>query len=302
MSGPTTKSYAAMSSEQEITDASKLDPDAGIPKPTFGAFLENINLAKEPVGRLEIETVRQALMAHRILAFPMQRFDESEGGPVHRLVDTAKKLFNNELEEVGDDKFVQLYVSEGGRTDTLNSDLFHSDLSYKSTPASVTMLWALEVPRGPGDSTVFVNMAAIAQAFPPMLRLKLEGKTARHELDGWAVRGGSPSKGVAADHPVLRNHPVTGEEILFVSPSYTTSIEGDTDGTLMRQLFDMIEDKRFHMTFNYQAGDLVMWDNASVLHKATTMDLPEGKSRVMMRISVLGRGDGKFNPLSTEHL
>merc|ERR1711966_367012 len=102
----------------------------------------------------------------------MQRFDQSQKGASETFVNVAKTIFNAELESSSGTKFVQLYISEGGRKNVFNSDLFHSDLSYKNVPASVTMLWAVEVPPGLGSSTKFVDTVAAAKALPFSLREK----------------------------------------------------------------------------------------------------------------------------------
>lgn len=265
-------------------------------KEMFGAFVDNIDLAKEKVDRQVAEAVRQALLDHRVIGFPMQRFHETEKGASETLVHMAKTIFNADLESTSGGKFVQLYMSTGGRKNAFNSDWFHSDHSYQNIPASVTMLWAIDVGPGPGNATKFIDMVAAAKDLPPLLRGKIEGRTAKHELDGWVIRGGGPSKGLTATHPILRPHPVTGEECLYISPAYTTSIEGETDGSLLEELFRFV-DQRFQMTFAYKPGDLVMWDNASVIHKATTMELPENAKRTMMRICVLGVEDAYWGSL-----
>merc|ERR1712217_230435 len=188
-------------------------------------------------------------------------------------------------------KHVQMYIAEGGRKKPRNSDWFHSDLSYLEVPASVTMLWAIEVPPGSAGDTEFVDVIRAYAEMPDDLRVELKGRVAQHDV---RTTSGQRSE-MNAVHPVIRPHPVSRKPAVYVSPGYTSEIIGD-DGTLLQKVVKHCEQDHFRLRYNYLPGDLVIWDNAAVWHRATTKDLPEGVRRVMMRVSVLGGGNTNWWP------
>lgn len=261
--------------------------------PRFGAFLDNVDLTTSTIDLSVAEAVRSALLKHKVIALRPQRFDQAKDGAAASLANAARSLFGPDLQPMSADgtKFVQMYISEGGRKSDLNSDWFHSDLSYMPVPSSVTMLWATETPPGPAGDTVFLDAVRAYKALPAELRKEMQNRVARHDVR----TSQQQTSELNAVHPVVRPHPVSGKRAVFVSPGYTSHIEGD-DGSLLREIFKHCDQEEFKMRYSYQPGDLVIWDNAAVWHKATTMDLPEGSRRVMMRVSVLGGQSGNWWP------
>merc|ERR1712232_504147 len=174
------------------------------------------------------QTIRSALLKHRVVALRPQRFDLAREGASVSLAAAARNLFGPDLQPMSADKtkFVQLYIAEGGRKSALASDWFHSDLSYFDRPSSVTMLWGIEMPRGPPGDTVFVDVTEAYKEMPEALKLRLHGRVARHDV---RTSSGQTSE-LNALHPVVRPHPISGEPAVYVSPGYTNKIEGD-DGT-----------------------------------------------------------------------
>lgn len=260
----------------------------------FGAFVENVDLTKTPVDLGVAEAVRSALLKHKVIALRPQRFDQAKEGAATALASAARSVFGPDLQPMSADgsKFVQMYISDGGRKSSLNSDWFHSDLSYLPVPASVTMLWAVETPPGPAGDTVFLDVIRAYAKMPLELRQQLQDRVAQHDV---RTSQNQTSK-MNALHPVVRPHPVSRKRAIYVSPGYTSHIVGDDDGTLLQEIFKHCEQEEFQMRFSYQPGDLVIWDNSAVWHKATTLELPEGSRRVMMRVSVLGGSETNWWP------
>lgn len=254
----------------------------------FGAFIDHIDLTKP--DRPSSEAVRQALLRHKVVCLRRQRFDLADTPPGIALASTARYVFGPELQPMNAERsqFVQLYVAQGGRTRPQNSDSFHSDLSYLGHPSSVTMLWAIEVPPGEAGDTIFLDAIAACKALPLELRQRLEGRTARHDVRA-LVGQTSPLNAI---HPVIRPHPHSGEEAIYVSPGYTSEIRGERSDTLLQDVFEHMQREEFQMRYGYQPGDFVIWDNAAVQHRATTLGLPPGAKRVMMRVSAIGGHSG----------
>jgi taurine dioxygenase len=192
---------------------------------------------------------------------------------------------------------------------------WHSDLSYKREPSLLSALYAVEVPvanaRVLGD-TEFASTTAAFAALPPELKQRVEGlrnvhsyvyyreKNRRAQLEG-RERGVdeviehelSPTQIQSvpdSEVPIVRAHPVTGKKGLFINEAHTSRITGLPPGeaeALKTLLCEHIVKPEFRYRHSWQAGDLLMWDNCAVQHKAT-FDYRLPLRRVMYRTTVRG--------------
>lgn len=192
---------------------------------------------------------------------------------------------------------------------------WHSDLSYKSEPSMLSALYAIEVPVKDGKvlgDTSFASTTAAYQALPPELKRRVDGLKNIHSYRAYRAKNLQAQKEeqarggrVIQEHvltddqlksvpdietPVVRTHPVTGRRGLFVNEAHTSHIPG-MDATesekLLSRLYAHIVQSEFIYTHSWRAGDLLMWDNAAVQHKATfDYDLP--LRRLMYRTTVRG--------------
>ena len=192
---------------------------------------------------------------------------------------------------------------------------WHSDLSYKNEPSMLSALYALEVPFKDGRAlgpTAFASTTAAYAALPDDMKRKLEGmknvhsyiayrEKNRHAQKAEQARGGrvvveyelteAQLKSVPdVEVPVVRTHPVTKKKGLFVNEGHTACIAGVTQeesDALLAQLYRHIVQPEFVYTHEWRPGDLLMWDNVAVQHKATfDYDLP--LRRLMYRTTVRG--------------
>lgn len=160
---------------------------------------------------------------------------------------------------------------------------WHSDLSYAAEPSLASLLYALELPEGEGD-TSFANMYAAYEALPAQLKQRLAGLRAvhsyRNSYDRLTQRGSAfrpplsetqQAEVSEVEHPVVRTHPETGRKALFVNEGFTTRVLGlpETESeTLLKQLFAHATQARFIYRHRWRTGDLVMWDNRCAIHLA----------------------------------
>lgn len=196
-----------------------------------------------------------------------------------------------------DDKGQPLGIADAG-------DFLHSDLSPRPEPSKMTILQAIKNPSRGGD-TEFVNMYNVYDALPDELKREINGRSAWHHTSKLknprvAISGDRPD---AAEYyrslearvpdvlqPVVRTHPETGRQALYVSPRFTLRIDGMDAGaseTLLSKLFAVMRDKRFLWRYKWHDHDLVMWDNRCLCHRATGgYVLPD--TRRMHRTSIAG--------------
>jgi taurine dioxygenase len=192
---------------------------------------------------------------------------------------------------------------------------WHSDLSYKSEPSMLSALYALEVPVKDGHilgDTSFASTTAAYNALPESMKQRLHGMKNVHSYRYYRNKNAQAQKEeltrggrVIQEHmpteeqlksvpdvetPVVRTHPVTRRKCLFINEAHTSGMvgmpkaEGDA---MLAELYAHIVKPEFIYRHIWQPGDLLMWDNCAVQHKATfDYDLP--LRRLMYRTTVRG--------------
>jgi taurine dioxygenase len=192
---------------------------------------------------------------------------------------------------------------------------WHSDLSYKKEPSMLSALYSLEVPVKDGrvlGDTSFASTTAAYEALPAETRQRIDGLQNVHSYRFYRsknieaqkqeqARGGrviqehvltdDQLKSVPdVETPIVRTHPVTKRKGLFVNEAHTSHIVGvspEESERLLSELYAHVIKPEFVYTHHWQPGDLLMWDNAAVQHKATfDYDLP--LRRLMHRTTVRG--------------
>jgi taurine dioxygenase len=164
-------------------------------------------------------------------------------------------------------------------------DALHSDSSTKPAPCRYTILHAIANPSR-GGQTEFINTALVYEALPAELRAELAGRFAYHDAnklknpririspdrpDATSFYEEQGAKHPAILQPVVRTHPDTGRQALFVSPRFTLAIDGmepEASEALLVSLFAMMKEARFRYVHTWHDGDLVMWDNRTLNHRA----------------------------------
>lgn len=163
-------------------------------------------------------------------------------------------------------------VSNVGRR-TPPRSVFHVDTSYVRRPPAYTALRGVEIPTQGGE-TLFTNQYQAFDTLPAEVRTKLEGRTIRHVVTGLDLGDDDET---AAEHPVFRRHPISGRTSLYLStPERCVAISGMDEG----EAKDTIEYLYAHSTTEdntyrhaWVPGDVVMWDNGCVLHRADHADV-----------------------------
>jgi taurine dioxygenase len=174
---------------------------------------------------------------------------------------------------------------------------WHSDMSYTARPPRGTMLYAHEVPELCGlplGDTEFAGTAAAWDALPATMQKYLAGKRAVFDFRG-RKRALTPTEQEIARnppvvHPIVRTHPRTGRKCLYVMRADCTGIEGlgaEEAEALICALADHITKPAFVYRHQWRTGDLLLWDNCSVQHRAIQdYDLPQ--RRLMHRTTMGG--------------
>jgi len=176
--------------------------------------------------------------------------------------------------------------------------VWHADMTYVDVPPKAALLHALEVPPPEaGGNTYFANMFAAYEALPPELKTAAEGKTAVHDASrnsaGMLRKGYSEvtdvRQTVGAHHPLVRTDAKTGHRALFLGRrpnAYVLGLTVAESDALLDALWEHATQPRFAMCHEWRIGDLLMWNNLSVLHRRDPFDAKT--RRVMHRSQIRG--------------
>lgn len=175
--------------------------------------------------------------------------------------------------------------------------LWHTDSSFKRTPALASALSGRIVPKVGGD-TEFLSTRAVWKALPEAKKAELDGLIAWHSYFN-SRRQIDPEMMDAAEHaavpPVrqqlVRVHPETGEKALFIA-SHASHIDGrpeDEGKALLAELMAFATQSQFVHVHRWQQGDLVLWDNRCTMHRGRPFDY-EAEDRYLIRTTVMGEG------------
>jgi taurine dioxygenase len=158
-------------------------------------------------------------------------------------------------------------VSNVGRTTPPRSS-FHVDTSYVRRPPAYTALRAVEVP-AEGGATQFTNQYRAYETLDPALREELAGRTITHVVTGLDL---DDTAETSAEHPIFRPHPLTGRTTLYLSTPARCAAVSRMEPSRARAVIDLLyahstaDDNTYRHLWS--PGDVVMWDNACVLHRA----------------------------------
>lgn len=177
---------------------------------------------------------------------------------------------------------------------------WHTDHSYDQIPALGSLLYAKEVPTTGGD-TLFAGCGAafdtLSEGIKDTLRTLRAVHSSRHvfgqsaampdDVTGLFTNADQATQD--AVHPVVIRHPLSGREILYVNPGFTTHIEGwsiQESAPLLEFLYGHIARPEHTSRFHWQPGSLAFWDNRATWHLA--VNDYHGQRRLMHRITVEG--------------
>ena len=241
----------------------------------IGAELQAINLADGIDGELAA-TLRALLNEHEVLFLRDQAISAADQkalaevfGPLqtHPAYGTVEG-------------FPEVMILESTRDNPSKIEVWHSDMTFRQHPPSVTVLRGITIPEVGGD-TLFASMTAAYEGLSPGMQSYLEGLSAVHDFshgfrESLAEPGGRKrlADAVAANppvrHPVVQTHPETGKKVLFVNALFTTHIDGLPpleSAEVLQFLWRHASLPEFTCRFSWAPDSLVLWDNRSTQHK-----------------------------------
>ena len=284
----------------------------------LGAEISGVDLSR-PLSEDAFAEVAKAFFDHEVVVFREQKLAPEQQVAFTRRFGELEHHVRKESRLAGFPEIliVSNVLDERGRAIGAQDAgrFWHSDLSYKREPSLLSALYALEVPMQHGrvlGDTAFASAVAAYAALPEEKKRRLGGLRNVHSYRYYRAKNAEAQKAEAAaggrvvqehvpseeqlrsvpdvEMPLVRTHPVTGRKALFVNEAHTSHIVGLPKGeadALLAELCRHIVRPEFGYTHRWRPGDLLMWDNCAVQHKAT-FDYALPLRRLMYRTTVRG--------------
>jgi len=267
----------------------------------FGAEVRGVDLRDE---KLFVE-IKKAFYRYQVLVLRGQKLTATEFLAFARRIGPPEPHVIDQFHhpEHADILILSNVVKDGRPTGLADAGTyFHTDYSYLDVPARATTLYSIQVPKKGGD-TLFANQQAAYDDLPDDMKRKIEPLVALHhygnrdDLDKdsrtvASVLSPEQQQKVAwVKHKVARPHPVTGRKSLYAVNGSSFGIEGMAEEealALLRGLARHSTQEKYQLRLKYGVGDVVIWDNASLLHSATLIDPQD--PRTLWRITVKEEG------------
>ncbi len=284
----------------------------------LGAEISGIDLS-QPLDDATFARIADAFFDNEVAFFRNQRITPAQQIAFTRRFGVLEQHVRKESRLQG---FPEILVvsnvldDEGKAVGSQDAGRFwHSDLSYKNEPSMLSALYSMEVPVKDGrvlGDTSFASTTAAYNALPAEMKARLQTMKNVHSYRAYRQKNAQAQKEELArggrviheympteeqlesvpdvETPVVRTHPVTKRKGLFINQAHTSGLVGmhkDEGDALLAELYQHIIKPEFVYTHRWQPGDLLMWDNCAVQHKATfDYDLP--LRRLMYRTTVRG--------------
>jgi taurine dioxygenase len=266
----------------------------------FGAEIQGIDLAR--VTSAEIDAIKAAWYRHDVILFRNQRLTDDHLLAFSRHFGTLDPPPNQGAGRKSPPGYPDVYIvsnvldAQGAPIGALGDGeaAWHTDMSYLPHPPDASMLYSLEIPAQGGD-TSFASMKLALAGMPRALRERFLSFDIKH--DGTYDSGGNLRKGLAASndprtsvgtaHPMVIEHPVSGEPALYLGRrrnAYVMGLELAESERVLDEVWSFVETAVYR--HRWALGDLVLWDNRTTMHRRDAFD-PKAR-RLMHRTQIKG--------------
>ncbi len=263
-----------------------------------GAEARGIDLTR-PVDEATRARLYQAFVDHSVLVFRDQHLTPPQLLAAVRLFGEVFPQHNPRfaLPECPDVHYIsnQDFYPDGRRY--IPGEGYHTDHSNAACPPKATVLHAVRLPDKGGD-TQYVNMHLAYEALPEETKRRIDALKAihvyqsRHSARKLMALSEEDCDQVpdAVIHPIVRTHPESRRKAIYINPIRIEGIVGMADGEALALLAELLEHStrpEFQYRHHWRSGDIVMWDNRSLLHKANG-DYDMNQVRYLYRIMLKG--------------
>ena len=198
------------------------------------------------------------------------------------------------------DQYPEIVLLENDKNNPPDTDVWHTDLSFKPNPPFASILYSKEIPSSGGD-TLWSCLSSIYDALPKHIKNYLENLKAVHDMGDFrnTFTNNEPlgfaeklNKGFnkfgSSIQPIVKSHPITKKKFIYINPGFTNHVVGlnSTDSNnLLNYLFTFMNKPEFQVRFKWSENTIAIWDNRCTMHYAIGDYLPH--RRKMHRITIL---------------
>lgn len=274
--------------------------------PCFAGEVEGVDMTK-PLSAEDVAAIHAGMDEYAVLVFHDQHITGDQQLAFTRSLGELERAIGTSLRAPEDHRMPTTFadVSNLDKDDkpfarddrrrlfAIGNRLWHSDSSFKSTPAKYSLLYALSIP-SKGGNTEFANMCAAYEALDEETKAEIEDLICEHsqmfsrqQLGFTDFTDEERERFKPVRQTLVRTHPSTGRKSLYLA-SHAGSIVGwpvPEARFFLRDLIEHATQRQFVYSHKWRVGDLVMWDNRQTMHRARPF--PAEEPRDMRRKSVV---------------
>jgi len=277
--------------------------------PCFAGEVERIDL-RRPVSPQEVAAIHAGMDRYAVLVFHDQPIDDEQQLAFTRSLGEIEQAIGTSLRAPDEYRLPTTFADVSNldkhnrpmarddrrRLFGIGNRLWHSDSSFKPTPANYSLLHARSIP-SKGGNTEFADMRAAYDALDEETKAEVEDLVCEHsqifsrqQLGFTDFTDEERERFRPVRQVLVRTHPVTGRKSLFLA-SHAGTIVGwpvPEARAFLRDLTEHATHREFVYAHKWRVGDLVMWDNRQTMHRARPF--PPHEPRDMRRTTVAGDG------------
>ena len=268
--------------------------------PKLGAEISGVSLAGDVPDEV-FRAIYQAFLRYQVLLFP------SQDVPPGRQVALARHFGEVQIHVMNQyhaDGYPELYrlsnLDENGKPNGKHPDKgtleWHTDGSWQRVTGHATIIYGEVMPETGGE-THFCDMYGAYERLSDAWKTRIAGLRAVHNLDFSRTRRHGEDLMTEeqkrakppVDQPIVRTHPETGRKCLYLGDhaEYIVGMPYDEGRAMIEELNAMAPHPDLTYEHRWKAGELIVWDNRCLMHRATGYD-PATQGRVIRRCTVLG--------------
>jgi taurine dioxygenase len=271
----------------------------------LGAEVRGVDL-RRPLASADLEALRKAWHDHLVLLVRDQPLSDPEliafsrhfGDLIPAPSNEVSDKFGGDHVDYPEIAVVSNIIENGKPIGALGSGeaFWHTDSSFIPRPPAGSFLHSIEVPPAGGD-TSFCNMYLAYETLPAATKARIAHLKTLHNFNYVAsgkLRKGAEetvdiTKAPGAHHPLVRRHPETGRNALYLGrrlKSYVLGLSIEESEKLLDELWAHATRPALVWTHQWRPGDLIIWDNRCTMHRREAFDASQ--RRLMHRTQTLG--------------
>jgi len=277
--------------------------------PCFAGEVEGIDMTR-PLSPDEVAAIHAGMDRYAVLVFHDQRIDDEQQLAFTRSLGDIEHAIGTSLRGPDEYRLPTTFADVSNldqhnktfarddrrRLFAIGNRLWHSDSSFKPTPAKYSLLHACSIP-SKGGNTEYADMRAAYDALDAETKAEVEGLVCEHsqlfsrqQLGFTDFTEEERERFRPVRQCLVRTHPVTGRKSLYLSSHAGAIVDWPVPEAraFLRDLVEHATQRQFVHAHTWRVHDLVMWDNRQTMHRARPF--PAHEPRDMRRTTLAGDG------------